>query len=88
MALYGALAYLAVQYLPTWRSRTYTVSALLTVAVAVAFSRLYLGYHWVSDVLGSWTLAGLWLATVFTADRILAERRDRRLVAPRSSAAP
>jgi len=79
MALYGALAYLAVQYLPTWRSRTYAVSGLLTVAVAVAFSRLYLGYHWVSDVLGSWTLAGMWLASVFTADRILAERRGRRL---------
>lgn len=79
MALYGALAYLAVQYLPTWRSRTYAVSGLLTVAVAVAFSRLYLGYHWVSDVLGSWTLAGMWLASVFTADRILTERRRRRL---------
>ena len=79
MALYGALAYLAVQYLPTWRSRTYVVAGLLITAVAVAFSRLYLGYHWVSDVLGSWTLAVLWLATVVTADRILTERRSRRL---------
>ncbi|TAL13162.1 MAG: phosphatase PAP2 family protein [Frankiales bacterium] len=77
LALYGALSYLAVQYLPTWRSRVYVVAGLLTTAVAVAFSRLYLGYHWVSDVLGSWTLAVLWLATVFTADRILADRRGR-----------
>lgn len=78
LALYGALSYLAVQYLPAWRSRTYVVTGLLMTAVAVAFSRLYLGYHWVSDVLGSWTLAALWLATVFTADRILAERATAR----------
>lgn len=82
LALYGALAYLAVQYLPTWRSRTYVVTGLLTTPVAVAFSRLYLGYHWVSDVLGSWTLAALWLATVFTADRILTERHAGRTVDP------
>lgn len=77
MALYGALSYLAVQYLPTWRSRVYVVAGFMTMAVAVGFSRLYLGYHWVSDVLGSWTLAGMWLAAVFTADRFLADRRAR-----------
>lgn len=91
LALYGALSYLAVQYLPTWRSRVYVVAGLLTTAVAVAFSRLYLGYHWVSDVLGSWTLAVLWLATVITADRVLADRRgglarvDGRLAEPGSA---
>ena len=92
LALYGALSYLAAQYLPTWRSRVYVVTGLLTTAVAVAFSRLYLGYHWLSDVLGSWTLAALWLATVFTADRILAERRGRPAGddgrVPESSSAP
>lgn len=77
LALYGSLAYLAAQHLPTWRSRTYVVAGLLTTAVAVAFSRLYLGYHWLSDVLGSWTLAILWLVVVFTADRIIDERRRR-----------
>lgn len=77
MALYGALSYLAVQYLPTWRSRVYAVAGLLTTAVAASFARLYLGCHWPSDVLGSWALAALWLATVATADRVLAEGRGR-----------
>lgn len=81
------LGAIAVQHLPTWRSRTYVITGLLTTAVAVAFSGLYLGYHWVSDVLGSWTLATLWLATVITADRLLAERNGRR-VADRVGDAP
>ena len=46
----------------------------MILAAAVAFSRLYLGYHWLSDVLGSWTLAGVWLAAVFTGDKILVSR--------------
>lgn len=88
LALYGSLAYLAAQYLPTWRSRTYVITGLLTTAVAIAFSRLYLGYHWVSDVLGSWTLAVLWLITVFTADRLLADRRGRLQTGGPSSEEP
>ncbi len=77
LVLYGTLAYLATQHLPGWRHRVYTVSSLLAVAVAVAFSRLYLGYHWLSDVLGSWTLAVLWLTAVITADQVLTDRSGR-----------
>ena len=36
---------------------------------------MYLGYHWVSDVLGSWTLGVLWLSAVVTAERVLTARR-------------
>ncbi len=74
LVLYGTLAYIAAHRLPGWRSRTYAVTGLLTLAAAVATSRLYLGYHWLSDVAGSWTLAALWLSVVFTADRILVSR--------------
>lgn len=87
LVLYGALAYLTAQHVRSWQRRTYAVTALLSLAAAVATSRLYLGYHWLSDVLGSWALAALWLSTVFAADRILAARRAeapgpwRRLVA-------
>lgn len=82
LVLYGTLAYLLAQGLRSWR-RAAVVGGLLLVAFAVGASRAYLGYHWVSDVLGSWTLAVLWLSAVVTADRVLAARRlpaapDRR----------
>ena len=78
LALYGSLAYLLAQGLRSWR-RVAVVAGLLTVVVAVGASRVYLGYHWVSDVLGSWTLGVLWLSAVLTAERILTARR---VVAP------
>lgn len=42
-----------------------TVAAVL-YACGVAFSRVYLGVHWASDVIASWVLAGAWLWIVVT----------------------
>jgi undecaprenyl-diphosphatase len=33
-------------------------------ALLVSLSRVYLGVHWISDILGSWLLAGAWLTAL------------------------
>lgn len=70
LVLYGTLAYLVGTAGWPRRRTAYAVTGLLLTATAVALSRLYLGYHWLSDVLGSWTLAVLWLSTVFILDHL------------------
>jgi membrane-associated phospholipid phosphatase len=41
------------------------------VVILVGWSRVYLGVHWPSDVLGSWLLAAFWLAgTILVASRL------------------
>ncbi|MDE2270474.1 MAG: phosphatase PAP2 family protein, partial [Xanthomonadaceae bacterium] len=58
--LYGFLAFLiARQVRPAWRRPIYAVAA--SFAMLVAFSRLYLGAHWFSDVIGSLAFATTWL---------------------------
>ena len=49
--LYGVLAYLVAQDLPKWGKRT-TNGIAITLILLVGFSRIYLGVHWPSDVVG------------------------------------
>jgi membrane-associated phospholipid phosphatase len=44
------------------RSRRAIITVTASIALTIGFSRVYLGYHYPSDVLGGWTCAAAWLA--------------------------
>jgi undecaprenyl-diphosphatase len=76
--LAGALIWLASRaQLPSPVRRT-TAAVLVLWAVLVGVSRLYLGVHWVSDVVGSWLLAGAWLCVLPLLDSAPPLRRTPR----------
>lgn len=60
-ALYGFLAFLLARELhPRWRAALVAVATLLVTAIA--FSRLYLGAHWVADVAAGLAVSTAWVA--------------------------
>ena len=72
MAVWLALALLAAP--PSWRRPA--VAAALAIAVLVGLSRLVLGVHWPSDVIGGWAFGAAW---ALLALRLFGGTRQRRL---------
>jgi len=60
VVLYGFLAILLVRsFNPRWRWLPF--AAAIGMSLLIAFSRLYLGAHWLSDVLGGLSLGWAWV---------------------------
>lgn len=59
---FAALSYLAFRAIPSWRARAGAVAFAVSMIVAIASSRIYLGVHWISDI-GAGIAAGtIWFA--------------------------
>ncbi len=81
-AVYGMLAVVLASGTRRWRAKVLGwASAVLTAAV-VGISRLYLGAHWLTDVLAGWALGGTWLLLVLAMAQALTGRRPL-LLGPR-----
>ncbi|MEP9361631.1 VTT domain-containing protein [Nocardioides sp. CN2-186] len=57
--------------------RPFVVGTALVLAAAVGASRVYLGYHWPTDVLASWLIATGWLGLLYVALHVV-DRGDTR----------
>jgi undecaprenyl-diphosphatase len=76
---YGLLAYLML-LLPRPRARVVAVVLLAALILAIGFSRLYLGVHYLSDVLGGFAAGMVWLAAWISLIEAV-RRRSRRQAA-------
>jgi undecaprenyl-diphosphatase len=70
-AIGGIVAYLVLRRQRSALARAVTVTVAVAFAVTMGLSRVYLGHHWLTDVLAAWALGVAWLAVVVTAHRLL-----------------
>jgi membrane-associated phospholipid phosphatase len=66
LAVYGALAYVLLDGVRSRRARSACVAGAALMVAAIGFSRLYLGVHYLSDVLAGFAVAVAWLLLIAT----------------------
>jgi membrane-associated phospholipid phosphatase len=83
LVLAGIIAYLVMLRRRTRQTVAWTAITAIVFAITMGISRVYLGHHWLTDVLMAWILGALWLTIVITTHRLyltaqLAPRTSRR----------
>lgn len=67
----GMLAYLTFWLAKRAWVRVLAIVAAVAWAVSMGLSRIYLGHHWLTDVVFAWLLGMAWLALLITAHQLL-----------------
>jgi len=85
MVFYGLMAYFAIRDASSTAARMIIAITFPIIVVLVGFSRIYLGVHYPSDVLGGYSAGLMWLA-IITSDvellrywQLRMRRRAKRL---------
>ena len=74
--LYGFLAYLLAVQFPRFSRLIYGV-AIVAIA-GIGLSRLYLGVHWPTDIMGGYSVAYIWLTVCITLFKLRGRSNPRR----------
>ncbi|MDO5711688.1 MAG: phosphatase PAP2 family protein [Micrococcales bacterium] len=73
----GLIAYLLVIRAHRKRTRWFILGCAILFALLMGLSRVYLGHHWLTDVLVGWALGGAWLTLIITGHRLVLTLRER-----------
>jgi len=74
-AVYGILAFLLWRHINSRLGRSLLIAFSVIMILAIGISRIYLGVHYPSDVLGGYLASGFWLAILIWFFQYFKEKR-------------
>ena len=76
--VFGTLVYIALRQPWPWVWKSACVAIGATAVLLISFSRVYLGVHWSSDIVGGWSAATAWLFFAVLAFEMQLRQREKR----------
>jgi membrane-associated phospholipid phosphatase len=77
LAVYGSIALVLARRLSSHTERALLLGATALLVIAIGFSRLYLGVHFLSDVLAGYAAGAAWLAFLYVVLEVRARYASR-----------
>ncbi|MBI0577054.1 phosphatase PAP2 family protein [Neobacillus cucumis] len=77
-AFYGVLAFLLWRHISTRIGRTILIIVSCFMILAIGISRIYLGVHYPSDIIGGYFASGFWLTAAIWVFQFYKEKRYNR----------
>lgn len=59
------------------RLRTYVMTVAISLALIIGLTRIYLGAHWVTDVLAGWSIGAAWAVVLWFVSRMIGYHQAR-----------
>ncbi|HXC32152.1 MAG TPA: phosphatase PAP2 family protein [Verrucomicrobiae bacterium] len=88
LCFYGVLAGLLCEWIESAAGRWAVSMAAAVLILAIGLSRIYLGVHYPTDVLGGYIAAGAWVSTLLFVERAKRQARVRAEQGPPRSPMP
>jgi membrane-associated phospholipid phosphatase len=76
-AMYITLAHFIARLQDHWRTKVFIYAAGITISFLIGVSRVYLGVHWPTDVIGGWALAAAWIGILLMTTSAVEASRSR-----------
>lgn len=76
MALYGVLTFLLWRHMKSAKGKSALVGIGVLMTLGIGLSRIYLGVHYPSDVIGGYLISGAWLAMCIELFRVFRKPKN------------
>ncbi len=89
VAFYGFCGYLLMRFVQSWNQKINILFATIILIIAIGFSRVYLGEHYVSDVWSGYLVGSMWLIIAVSFSEWLGyKRKSDQSIIPARGASP